>query len=147
MKKFKLFRLKNAMLTANFLANFIGVFLANVVLYMAEGYPDIHMWQHPLPYWVDILFTPFAFLFVGVMTVLYEKPIRRYLNLSFNQAPISQELEAKARQRLLNAPFVLMGFGFSMWLLAATIYPIIHWAYGSGANMAQRALYNALALV
>jgi sigma-B regulation protein RsbU (phosphoserine phosphatase) len=31
-----------------------------------------------------------------------------------------------------------------MWLLAATIYPVIHWAYGSGLNMVLRALFNAL---
>jgi len=144
MTKFKRIHLKNDMLIANFLANFIGVFFVNTMLFMAEGFPDKHIWQHPLPYWVDTLFTPLAFCFVGLMTVLYEKPIRRYLNLSFKQAPISKDLETKARQRLLNAPFVLMGFGFIMWLLAATIYPIIHWAYGSGLNMVQRALYNAL---
>jgi sigma-B regulation protein RsbU (phosphoserine phosphatase) len=144
MTKFKLFHLKNEMLTANFLANFIGVFSANIILLMAEGFPDKQMWQHPLPYWVDTLFTPFAFIFVGVMTVLYEKPIRRYLNLSFKQATISRDLETKARRRLLNAPFVLIALSFSMWILAATIYPIIHWAYGSGLNMVQRALYDAL---
>jgi hypothetical protein len=144
MTKFKLFHLKNAMLIANFWANFIGVFFANAMLLVAEGFPEKQMWQHPLPYWVDTLFTPFAFSFVAVMTVLYEKPIRRYLNLSFKRASIPQDLETKARQRLLNAPFALMGFGFSMWLLAATIYPIIHWVYGSGLNMVQRALYNAL---
>jgi sigma-B regulation protein RsbU (phosphoserine phosphatase) len=144
MTKFKLLHLKNDMLIANFLANLIGVFFVNAILKVAEGFPDKQMWQHPFPYWVDTLFTPFAFSFVGVMTVLYEKPIRRYLNLSFKRASISQDLETKARQRLLNAPFALMGLGFSMWLLAATIYPIIHWAYGSGLNMVQRALYNAL---
>jgi sigma-B regulation protein RsbU (phosphoserine phosphatase) len=102
------------------------------------------MWQHGLPYWVDALFTPFAFVFVAVMTLLYEKPIRRYLNLSFKQASISQGLQSRARQRLLNEPFVLITLSFSMWLLAATIYPLLHWAYGSGLNMVQRALTNAL---
>ena len=57
------------------------------------------------------------------MTVLYEKPIRRYLNLSFKQAPIARDLEAKARQRLLNEPFVLIALSFSMWLLAAISLP------------------------
>jgi sigma-B regulation protein RsbU (phosphoserine phosphatase) len=144
MTKFKQLHLKNEMLVANFLANFIGVFFVNTMLYLAEGYPDKQMWQHPLPYWVDTLFTPFAFIFVGAMTVLYEKPIRRYLNLSFKQASISRNLETRARRRLLNEPFVLIALSFSMWLLAATIYPIIHWAYGSGLNMVQRALYNAV---
>ena len=144
MTKFKLFHLKNEMLIANFLANFIGVFFSSAMLYMAEGFPDKQMWQQPLFYWVDALFTPFAFTFVGVMTLLYEKPIRRYLNLSFKQASISKDLETKARRRLLNEPFVLIALSFSMWLLAATIYPIIHWAYGSELNMVLRALFNAL---
>ncbi len=86
MTKLKQFHLKNEMLVANFLANFIGVFFVNAMLFVAEGYPDTQMWQHGFPYWVDALFTPFAFSFVVVMTLLYEKPIRRYLNLSFKQA-------------------------------------------------------------
>jgi sigma-B regulation protein RsbU (phosphoserine phosphatase) len=146
MTKFKLFHLKNEMLVANFLANFIGLFFVNAMLFVAEGIPNQQMWQQGLPYWVDALFTPFAFSFVVVMTLLYEKPIRRYLNLSFKKASISQDLETKARRRLLNEPFVLIALSFSMWLLAATIYPIIHWAYGSGLNMVQRALYDALTM-
>jgi sigma-B regulation protein RsbU (phosphoserine phosphatase) len=145
MTKFKRFHLKNEMLVANGLANFIGVFFVNAMLFVAEGFPaDKQMWQQPIPYWVDALFTPLAFSFVWAMTVLYEKPIRRYLNLLFEQAPISRDLESKARQRLLNEPFFLIALSFSMWLLAATIYPLIHWVYGSGLNMVQRTLYNAL---
>ena len=105
MTKFKLFHLKNDMLAANFLANFIGVFLANVVMLTAEGFPE---WQHPLPYWIDTLFTPFAFSFVGGMTLLYEKPIRRYLNTIFKRSSASRDLESIARQRLLNEPFILI---------------------------------------
>ena len=144
MTKFKLFHLKNEMLIANGLANFIGVFFANATMFMAEGFPDKQMWQHGFAYWVDSLFTPFAFSFVAVMTLLYEKPIRRYLNLSFKQTPIPRDLETRARQRLLNAPFVLIALSFSMWLLAATIYPLLHWTHDSGLNMVQRALTNAL---
>ena len=144
MTKFKQFHLKNEMLAANFLANFIGVFFANATLYVAEGFPDKQIWQHGLPYWIDTLFNPFAFSFVAVMTLLYEKPIRRYLNLSFKQASIPPDLETSARRRLLNAPFVLIAVSFSMWLLAAIVYPLIHWAYGSSLNMVQRSLTNAL---
>jgi sigma-B regulation protein RsbU (phosphoserine phosphatase) len=144
MTKFEQFHIKNEMLIANGLANFIGVFFANATMFMAEGFPDKQMWQQGFAYWIDTLFTPFAFSFVAVMTLLYEKPIRRYLNLSFRQAPISQDLQIRARRRLLNAPFVLIALSFSMWLLAAAIYPLLHWAHGSGLNMVQRALTNAL---
>ena len=145
MTKFKHFHLKNEMLAANFLANFVGVFFVNATLYVAEGFPtDKEMWQQPLPFWVDALFTPLAFTFVAVMTVLYEKPIRRYLNLLYRQTTIPPDLESKARQRLLNEPFVLIALSFSMWLLAATIYPLIHWFYGPELYMVERTLYNAL---
>jgi sigma-B regulation protein RsbU (phosphoserine phosphatase) len=145
MTKFKHFHLRNEMLVANGLANLVGVFFVNAMLWVAEGFPaDKQMWQEGLPYWVDALFTPFAFFFVAVMTLLYEKPIRRYLGLLFKKASISQDLETKARQRLLNEPFVLIALSFSMWLLSAAIYSLIHWAYGSGSNMVQRTLYSAL---
>jgi sigma-B regulation protein RsbU (phosphoserine phosphatase) len=145
MTKFKLFHLKNEMLFATALANFVGVFFVNAMLYVAEGFPaDKQMWQQPIPFWVDALFTPFAFAFVCVMTLLYEKPIRRYLNLAFKKESIPQDLETTARQRLLNEPFVLISLSFSMWLLAATIYPLIHWAYGPESKMVQRTFFSAL---
>ena len=144
MSKFKLFHLKNEMLVATFLANFIGVFFVNATLYYDGGFADRQIWQYPLPYWIDALFDPFAFSFVWVMILIYEKPIRRFLNLSFKQADIPPELETAARRRLLNEPFVLIALSFSMWLLAATVYPLIHWVYGSGSNMVQRVLTNAL---
>jgi len=144
MTKFKLFHLKNEMLVATFLANFIGVFLATATLHFAEGFADRQIWQYRVPYWIDTLFDPFAFSFVCVMILIYEKPIRRYLNLSFNQADIPPHLETAARRRLLNEPFVLIALSFSMWLLAAIVYPLVHWIYGSGSNMVQRALTNAL---
>ena len=145
MTKYRHFHLKNEMLVANFLANFVGVFFVNAMLYVAEGFTaDRQVWQQPIPFWVDALFTPFAFSFVTVMTLLYEQPIRQYLNLSFKKASISQDLETMARRRLLNEPFILIALSFSMWLLSATVYPLIHWAYGSGLNLVQRTLYNSL---
>ncbi len=83
MTKFKLFHLKNEMLAANFLANFIGVFGANAMMFMAEGRPQKEFWEHAVPYWTDALFTPFAFSFVVVVSLVCEKPIRRYLNSLF----------------------------------------------------------------
>jgi phosphoserine phosphatase RsbU/P len=143
MTKFKLFHLKNEMLAANFLANFIGVLGANAMLYMAAGGSHKELMEHSVPYWIDALFTPFAFAFVTVMTLLYEKPIRRYLNTIFKRTSASPDLESIARQRLLNEPFILIALDFSMWLLSAILYSTIHWVYGSGTNMALGALYHS----
>ena len=144
MKKSKLIHLKNEMLLANFLANFIGVFGVNALMKTTGEIPDVKIWSYLIPYWIDTLFTPFAFSFVGGMTLLYEKPIRRYLNTIFKRASASRDLESIARQRLLNEPFILITLDFSMWLLSAIIHSTIYWIYGSSTNMVLNSLYHGL---
>ena len=141
MTKLKQFHLKNEMLGANFLANFVGVFLVNGLMIVVEGRSPATVWIHPVAYWVDALFTPFAFVFVTVINLVYEKPIRQCLNAIFSGESASRNLQRTASRRLLNAPFVLIALDLSMWLLAAVIYASIHWAYGGGSNIIQRSLY------
>jgi sigma-B regulation protein RsbU (phosphoserine phosphatase) len=144
MTRLKQFHLKNEMAGANFLANFFGVFLVNGVLILAEGKPPEIVWNHPIAYWVDALFTPFAFTFVGAASLVYERPIRRCLKAILTGESVSRNLQRLARRRLLNEPFVLIALDLSMWLLAAIIFPTIHWAYGGGSNMIQRSLYLSI---
>ena len=141
MTKLKQFHLKNEMLGANFLANFVGVFLVNGLMIVVEGRSPATVWIHPVAYWVDALFTPFAFVFVTVINLVYEKPIRQCLNAIFSGESASLNLQRTASRRLLNEPFVLIALDLSMWLLAAVIYPSINWAYGGGSNIIQRSLY------
>jgi sigma-B regulation protein RsbU (phosphoserine phosphatase) len=145
MKKSKLFHLKNEMLVANGIANFIGVFLATALIHRAEPYPK-EFFDNPIIYWTDALFSPFAFSFVFVMTLLYEKPIRHYLNALFRRTSIPQNLKLKARQRLLNEPFTLIALDFSMWVLSAIVWSTIHWVNDSGTQLVQRSLYNSLSI-
>jgi serine phosphatase RsbU (regulator of sigma subunit) len=144
MTKRKLLHLKNEMLAANFLANIIGVFVVNALMYTGEGFTNKILWEYTIPFWIDALFTPFAFTFVTVMTLRHEKPIRRYLTAMYKQTPIPEDLEKIARQRLLNEPFVLITYDFSMWLLSAIVYPLLHWIYNSGPTMIQSSLYHSL---
>jgi sigma-B regulation protein RsbU (phosphoserine phosphatase) len=144
--KLKLIHLKNEMLVANFLANFFSVFGVNALMFSAERWTEEKIWTYTIPYWVDALFTPFAFAFVFGMTLIYERPIRRYLNTIFKQASASSDLESVARRRLLNEPFALIALDFSMWLLSAVIYSTLHWIYGSGTNIVLSALYHSLSI-
>jgi len=123
MTKLKFFRLKNEMLAANVLANFIGAFLVQGLIFRAETpFPD-SLFENRLVYFFDMAFTPLAFLFATTATLIYERSIRQYLTARSNQIPISPELESRARRRILNEPFVLIAIDFSMWLLAAILYP------------------------
>jgi sigma-B regulation protein RsbU (phosphoserine phosphatase) len=144
MTKFQRWHLRNEMIGANFLANFIGVALTKYLLFRTEGPIPEEFVQNPVFNFVDTAFAPVAFAFVGIMTVLYERPIRSYLNAKFKNQSISNSLEHSARQRLLNEPFVLMSLSFSMWLLSAIVYPIMYWALDSNVYYIQRACFLSI---
>jgi hypothetical protein len=57
MKKLKFFYLRNQMLVANGIANFIGVFLAIALIRRAEPFPK-ELFDNPIIYWTDALFDP-----------------------------------------------------------------------------------------
>jgi len=146
MRKIKLIYLKNQMMVANSIANFIGVLMVNTLMERIQETTAKEILETPITRWIDALFSPFAFSFVTVMTLLYEKPIRHYLNALFRHTSIPQGLKLKARQRLLNEPFVLIALDFSMWLLAAIIWSAIHWVYDSGTQLVQDSLYGNLTM-
>ena len=146
MEKLKLFYLKNGMLVANGIANFIGVLVGKGLESKSQVPFPKEFWEYPIVNWTDTLFSPFAFSFVIVVTLLYEKPIRQYLNALSRRTSIPQDLKLKARQRLLNEPFVLIALDFSMWALAAIVWSTIHWAYDFGAQLILHALSGSLSI-
>ncbi len=140
MTKLKIFHLKNEMLMANFLANFIGAVLVQALLFRAETPSADSLFETRLVYWFDMAFTPFAFIFVTVVTLIYERSIRRYLTAKTNRMPISAELESTARRKLLNEPFFLIAIDFGMWLLAAILYPFAFLLVAADPVTIQRSL-------
>jgi adenylate cyclase len=129
MTKLKLLRLKNAMLIANFISNVIGV---GVVLFLAHrvdpiGYPKIAGLTHR----INWIFIPCAFTLPFLVTVLYERPIRRYLNIRYREGLISQDFAIKVHKRLLNEPFFLIAIDFGIWIIAALLYASLFWRFGA----------------
>ncbi len=144
MKEVKLFFLKNQMLVANCIANVIGTSIISILMLHIQETIAMGILKSPIAKWTHLLFSPFAFLFVMVMTIRYEIPIRRYLNAQFRLTPITEELTLKARQRLINEPFVLIALDFSMWFLAAIAWATIHWVYNSETQLILDSLYGNL---
>jgi adenylate cyclase len=129
MTKLKLLRLKNAMLLANFISNVIGV---SVVFFLAHridpiGYPEIAELVHR----TNMIFVPAAFLLPIIVTLIYEKPIRRYLNSTYGEVPVSQKFTIRVHQRLLNEPFFLIAVDLVIWFVAALLYPALFWKFGA----------------
>jgi sigma-B regulation protein RsbU (phosphoserine phosphatase) len=146
MTKSKLILLKNEMFLANFLAIFIGALGTEALFETTVEASVAEIWNYPIPYWINTFFSPFVFSFVCVMSLLYEIPIRHYLTTKFKGAIVSRDLEKIAQQRLLNEPFVLIALDLSIWLLAAIVYPAIHWAYGAGSDIIQSSFYHNLSI-
>ncbi|MFW2365137.1 MAG: PP2C family protein-serine/threonine phosphatase [Desulforhopalus sp.] len=145
MTRFRLWFLKNEMLAANFLANLIGVGLIELFLLRTEESVPEQFLQHPAANLVNGVFYLATFTFVFIATLVYERPIRAYLNAKFEKASaVSSATEHSARQRLLNEPFVLMSLSFSMWLLSAIVYPVVYWALDIGRFWMQSACLMGL---
>lgn len=143
MTKLKLLHLKNEMLIANTLANLIGAVLVQALLFRVETPFPQNLFLNRVVYLFDLAFTPFAFIFVFVFTLIYERPIRQYLTATENGLPMSPDLEGRARRILLNEPFVLIAIDFSMWLLAAILYPAaFFWAQADSIAISRSFVLN-----
>jgi sigma-B regulation protein RsbU (phosphoserine phosphatase) len=144
MSKIKLFYIKNVMLVANGLANFIGAVLVNALLSDVEGHL-LPMNKASAFQTFHIVFTLTAFSFAIIFTLLYERPIRQYLNSLSNNTAMPGEFVNKARRRLLNEPFVLLALDMGIWLTAAIVYSVFHWLLGGGPVEIQSTISDALA--
>ena len=142
MKKFTLFRLKNQMFFFNILANFIGILFTFVVSFQSISPPTIEILDLTLR--VARFFEPLSFLFIVAATLIYERPIRHYLDHQYHGRDISNSLSIKARQRLLNEPFFLIIVDFLVWFAAALFYPLLYWSVEAGEMMIGRAFFQSL---
>ena len=125
MTKFTVFHLKNEMLFANFISNVIGV---SVVLFLTHGSTSAESLEIAQFFRsISMIFVPCSFMLPLVLTVLYERPIRRYLNIKYQETGILPEPEIKVRQRLLNEPFFLISLDFAIWATAAVLYSSLSW--------------------
>lgn len=129
-------RLKNCLLLANFVSNLVGVTL--VYFLIRRLYHPLEVSVLEASNYVNAVFTPGAFLLTAFLTLLYERPIRRYLDLQYKNEAIPAELTINARRKLLNEPFFLIAVDFSMWLLAAIVFSTLFWSLGAGREVILR---------
>jgi adenylate cyclase len=142
MTKFKLYRLKNAMLLANLISNLIGV---SVVMFFSDrAISQFSEEIRRLAYIIDRIFLPSAFIVPFVVTVLYERPIRHYLIMAYRGKVIPHEFAVRVHQRLLNEPFFMIALDLAIWLIAAVLYPSLFWASDASPSMISRPFFMSL---
>ena len=130
MTRLTYYRFKNAMIFSILISNLIGVAIAQ---YFTQRYafpylPDIVR----LSAQIDKCFLPTSILVSVAIILIYERPIRAYLKARYERKPLPAALVFKARQRLLNEPFFLIGISFCMWLAAAVVHSGVFWAHETG---------------
>jgi sigma-B regulation protein RsbU (phosphoserine phosphatase) len=142
MAEFDHFRLKNEMLFMNYLANIIGVCVVIFITYrpisqqLADAFRLISR--------IAWFFEPLCGALMFVLTVVYEWPIRRFLNDQRNGAQLSEELTFMARKRLLNEPFFLIGMNLAIWIAAGSIYATAIPASNVGRGTVYYAFFRSL---
>ena len=109
------------MLGANGLANLVGAIFVNAILTEIDK-PLLPASTIVAVQKLHIVFTSSAFIFAIIFTMLYERPIRQYLNALSKHTAMSVEFITKARRRLLNEPFVLLAMDLGIWVAAAIVY-------------------------
>ncbi len=140
MSKLTLFRLKNQMFFFNLLAISIGVSIVFILSYRSISPPTPEIER--LTFRIALFFEPLCFIFVLIATLLFERPIRHYLNLMGRKEAIPPEIANKAQQRLLNEPFFMIAVDLLLWLAAAAVYPISFYTYKAGEMIIGRALFQ-----
>ena len=142
MTKFKLFRLKNQMFFFNLIAIAIGVSSLFILSYRSISPPTPEIER--LTFRIALFFEPLCFIFILAATLIFERPIRRSLDLMSRGEAIPKEIIGPARRRLLNEPFFLISIDLLLWLAAAAVYPISFYNYKAGEMIIGRALFQNL---
>ena len=142
MKKFNLIRLKNAMLFSNLMANVIGVSIVLFLSYRTGFQLSAEIEQ--LSKRMNPIFLPLSFIVPICLNIIYELPIRRYMNKQYLNKPVDDRETIRVRRRLLNEPFFLIAVVFGMWLTAAVLYAVVFSIAGANQLVVQRSFFLSL---
>lgn len=142
MGKHGLFRIKNAILLAALFSNLVGVC---VVLFLSSLKMPMELLRTSVLFQkTHIWFVPFAFLIPLVLTLVYEKPFRQFLNLCFENGALKSEPPLLVKQRLLNEPFFQIVISLSIWIFAALLHATMFRVLAAGPDVVKSAFFLSL---
>ncbi|WP_161807171.1 adenylate/guanylate cyclase domain-containing protein [Desulfatitalea tepidiphila] len=135
MNKWQYYRLKNGMLIANLISNLIGFLITQMITGVWNPLPEAMRAQVDR---LNLYFTPIAFMTGFVLTLAYERPLRRYLHAHFHPGKTLKEaLPVPLRRRSLNEPFFLILMDFGLWIASSFYFSIGAWSMGAQPHVVQ----------
>jgi serine phosphatase RsbU (regulator of sigma subunit) len=140
MTKMAVFRAKNALLLANIISNTIGILVIVLIIKRAGDLiaPGVLMLANR----IHVFFMPLCLIVPVVITLIYEKPIRYYLESQYQNKALSDASILLARRRLLNEPFVLIALNFIVWFTAGCLYSGVFWLNGADRESIKEAFFQ-----
>lgn len=130
------------MMLGALISNVIGVsvvvFFARMIVSMSGGEAADFLQR------IHFGFLPFSFLIPVALTLIYERPVRRFLNESYRTGAPLQRAPVVVRRRVLNEPFFQIALSFATWLSAALVYSIQLWGFGGDFAWAQSTFFLSL---
>jgi len=139
----EIFRLKNRMLFYNIFTNLIGVWIIVLLSFRSISPPfyEIADFAHR----INMIAIPLFFILIFILQISYERPIRKYLNSMISNKIENANIKNRAKRRLLNAPFFIIGLDLSAWIAGAIIYSFLYREFAAMELAANRVFYqNAL---
>lgn len=128
------------MLFYNIFTNLIGAWIIVILSFRSISPPfyEIADFAHR----VNIIAIPIFFISIFIIQISYERPIRGYLNsIKSNKIDIL-DTESKAKRRLLNAPFFIIGIDFTAWITSAILYSFLYREFIGNELAANRVFYQ-----
>lgn len=123
MTKFQAFRIKNAMMFMNLISNGIGVLVLMFLVHRIGEPPSAEVVA--LSNRIHTYFLPLSLVVPLIATLLYERPVRRFLHIFSRGKTHLETAPEDVKRRVLNEPFFLIALDFAVWLVASFLYPLV----------------------
>ncbi|MDJ0722721.1 MAG: SpoIIE family protein phosphatase [Desulfobacterales bacterium] len=140
----KRFRLKNRMLMANLISNLIGAVGVNALLLRSTRTHPTEFGQGDANL-IEAIFTPMVFIIAVAATLIYEGPIRRYVDQCYH-GQAAGRVPLQVQRRVLNEPFFGVLLDGAIWLFAAVFWALLFYFMGEPAYVVQHVLIRSLSV-
>jgi len=126
--------ISNNILVGNMIAVLMGDWLTNILFKHRVG--DTPETILNMVYYMDMFYGSFCVVVMSLITVWYERPIRKCLKSFYNGLEPDPLILENARRRVLNEPYMIVILDMGIWSLGAFLFWIISSPGGFGIGLA-----------
>jgi len=135
--------LKNGYLVTFLLSAFCGVIAISALRFVFKPYRPEVLDEFLTGYRSFVLPVLITFIIITII-VIYERPIRRFINLKFLKQSMPAGLEVTAQRRVLMEPFFIVSLNLVGGLGAACVIIITHYRLGLANPITRIGAFDAL---